>query len=133
MTHDKPGDPTQAILVVDDSATVCREHRAVLSEAGFTVHEAANGYEALELMLTERFALLVVDINMPVMDGYSFVAAVRRGATQSSVPILMVSSDEVATALPLAYANGANAFLHKPAERGQLTTIARLLVRSAGP
>jgi two-component system chemotaxis response regulator CheY len=82
-----------AVLVVDDAATVRAYHSCILTEAGFVVREAANGYEALEMTLAEQFALIVVDVNMPVMDGYTFVEQVRRGPLFSDVPIIMISTE----------------------------------------
>eukprot|EP01035_Chromulina_nebulosa_P009132 gene9132-12336_t len=48
-------------------------HRQVLEEAGFAVDEAVNGIEAIEKALQKRYDLYVVDVNMPKMDGYSFL------------------------------------------------------------
>ena len=123
-----------AVLVVDDSATVRAYHHQVLGSAGFTVSEACNGYEALELALTERFALLVVDVNMPVMDGFALLAAVRTQALAPEVPIIMVSSEQDPSDAQEAYRSGANLYMVKPADPAQLVLNARLLTgRFTGP
>jgi two-component system chemotaxis response regulator CheY len=116
-----------AVLVVDDAAMVRSYHRAILSDAGFAVREACNGYEALELTLAERFALIVVDVNMPVMDGYTFVEGVRRQALVPDVPIIMISTEQMPDDSQQAYRKGANLYLVKPAAPEQLMLTARLL------
>lgn len=73
------------VLVVDDATTVRLYHCGELEKAGFECESAANGYEALEKCLAERFELLIVDINMPVMDGYTFLETLR---SQPSSPSL---------------------------------------------
>ena len=69
---------TLTALVVDDAATVRMYHRQILGDGGFDVSEAANGYEGLEAAIGQAFDLIVVDVNMPLMDGYEMVTAVRR-------------------------------------------------------
>jgi len=130
MTDDHPlTDATDdyPVLIVDDAGSIRSYHRAILTDAGFTVHEAANGYEALERCLAEAFHLLVVDVNMPVMDGYSLVSTVRREALVPDVPIIMVSSEGEAGDHAEAYRCGANLYLVKPADPGQLALAARIL------
>lgn len=120
-------DTAAVVLVVDDAATVRAYHGSILTEAGFVVREAANGYEALESTLGERFALIVVDVNMPVMDGYTFVEEVRRGPLSPDVPIIMISTEREAGDAQEAYRRGANLYLVKPTDPEQLALTARLL------
>ena len=61
------------VLVIDDASLVRLYYRAALEGAGFQVAEALNGLEALEQVLTAHFDLLIVDVNMPQMDGLSFL------------------------------------------------------------
>ena len=68
------------ILVVDDSSLVRLYYRSTLEKAGFEVEQAINGIEAMERVLSQRFDLLIVDVNMPRMDGFTFVRALRCGA-----------------------------------------------------
>jgi two-component system, chemotaxis family, chemotaxis protein CheY len=125
MTNNAPlGEP---VLVVDDAATVRAYHRAILSDAGFEVCEASNGYEALELALAQRFCLMLVDINMPVMDGYTFIEAVRREGLSPDVPIIMISTEWESADSEEAYRRGANIYLVKPAAPEYLVQNARLL------
>lgn len=117
-------------LIVDDAATVRAYHHAILEEAGFGVEEAANGYEALERNLVEWFDLLVVDVNMPIMDGYTLVEQVRLQAMHPDVPIIMISTETESVDSDEAYRRGANLYLVKPAEPQQLVLTARMLTRT---
>jgi len=115
------------LLVVDDAATVRAYHRSIFAAAGFVVAEAANGYEALERTLIEPFDLLIVDVNMPMMDGYALVEAVRTGTALPDVPIIMISTEGESRDADEAYRRGANLYLVKPADPEQLVLTARML------
>jgi two-component system chemotaxis response regulator CheY len=118
---------TARVLVVDDAATVRAYHGAVLRDGGFEVAEAANGYEALEQSLAEGFALHVVDVNMPQMDGYSYVEAMRREGILSDAPVIMISTEGEAGDAARAYAAGANLYMVKPVDPEQLLLTAQIL------
>ncbi|RYE51945.1 MAG: response regulator, partial [Rhizobiaceae bacterium] len=66
------------VLVVDDANLVRLYYREALELAGFEVEEALNGLEALEKLLLDPVDLLIVDVNMPQMDGITFLRALRR-------------------------------------------------------
>lgn len=123
------------VLVVDDATTVRLYHCAELEKAGFTCESAANGYEALERCLNERFELLVVDINMPIMDGYTFLETLRSHPEASSAfaPVVMVSTEDQQVDAERAYSAGANAFLTKPVQGGLLASWARMLADAPVP
>jgi two-component system, chemotaxis family, chemotaxis protein CheY len=119
-------------LVVDDAATVRMYHGGILRDAGFDVAQAANGYEALETAIERRFDLMVVDVNMPQMDGYALVAAVRRAGLNRATPIIMVSTESASVDADQAYAAGANVYLRKPATPEDLASLASTLTGAAG-
>ena len=82
------------ILVVDDSSLVRLYYRSALEKAGFTVEQAINGMEAMEKALAQSFDLVVVDVNMPKMDGLSFLRVLRSSDGDiASVPALMISTE----------------------------------------
>ncbi|WP_425067496.1 response regulator [Reyranella sp.] len=106
---------SRRILIVDDAGLVRRFHRDVLEKAGFSVVEALNGVEALEKILAEPFDLAVVDVNMPQMDGVTFLAALRAlDGIEGSLPALVVSTEAAAHDREAARAAGANFYLVKP-------------------
>lgn len=120
--------PPKTILVVDDAALVRAYYRAILEEAGFRVGEALNGLEALETLLAGAVDLLVVDINMPQMDGVTFLRTLRqREGSIASIPALVTSTESAEADLAAARAAGANYYLVKPVEREQLVQFAQML------
>lgn len=121
------------VLVVDDAATVRAYTRQVLEADGFAVEEAVNGIEGLERALGNPPDLLIVDVNMPKMDGYSMLHAVRRDAALRDIPALMVSTEAKESDRARALAAGANWYLVKPVRPDALALAARLLTgRPAG-
>jgi two-component system chemotaxis response regulator CheY len=103
------------ILVLDDANLVRRFYRDALERAGFDVDEALNGVEALEKLLGESFDLVIVDINMPQMDGFTLLKTLRRQAAPvSSVPALVISTEAGPQDVNAARAAGANFYLVKP-------------------
>jgi len=117
---------TKHILIVDDAATVRLYHRSVLEKAGYQIHEALNGLEALEKMLVQHFDLLLVDVNMPKQDGYHFLQSVR-GMEEHQPPAVMISSESDAGDQREAYRSGANYYLVKPVKPEQLLALCRVL------
>jgi len=121
------------VLVVDDATTVRMYHRAILEAAGFAVVEAANGYEGLEKALSTAFDLILVDVNMPKMDGYSLVRALREQPSTASLPAILISTEAEASDARQGYAAGANLYLVKPVRPDDLTLNARMLTARAVP
>jgi|SRR5688572_1471632 two-component system, chemotaxis family, chemotaxis protein CheY len=119
---------TKRILVIDDASLVRRYYRAALEGAGFEVAEALNGLEALEQVLTAHFDLLIVDVNMPQMDGVSFLKALRgKRLPLSSIPALITSSEAETLRVAAARAAGANFYVVKPLSQETLVQYALLL------
>ncbi|MDH4393145.1 MAG: response regulator [Aquabacterium sp.] len=120
------------ILVVDDAATVRMYHRKMLGDAGWQVEEAINGVEALEKVMAQPkdqpFELYVVDINMPKMDGYTFVRELRRMGQVPQAPVLMVSTEAQSQDASAAHDAGANCYLVKPAKPSELVLTAALML-----
>jgi two-component system chemotaxis response regulator CheY len=120
------------ILVIDDAATVRLYHRKILGDAGWATDEAVNGIEALERVHAqdagEAFDLYVVDINMPRMDGYSFVRELRRLDARHQAPVMMVSTEARGPDAAAAFDAGANGYLVKPARPAELVLTAALLL-----
>ena len=102
-------------LVIDDSRTVRIILRQALAEAGLEVAEAANGQEGLDrLRAHEDVGLVLVDWNMPVMNGLEFVRAVRARREYDAVRIMMVTTESEASQVQKALDAGANEYVMKP-------------------
>ena len=120
------------ILVVDDSSLVRLYYRSALEKAGFEVEQAINGIEAMERALSQPFALVVVDVNMPRMDGLTFLRALRRGAPDvATLPALMISTESETQDIAAATAAGANFYLVKPVAEAQLVQYVCVLTGAA--
>ncbi len=104
----------KVILVVDDSSTVRKFVAASLNMKGFRVVTAADGFEALECMPAEKFDLIILDLNMPDMDGFEFMRTLREEPEYHDIPIIILSSMTDLKNKDLALEMGATAFLEKP-------------------
>jgi signal transduction histidine kinase/CheY-like chemotaxis protein len=87
--------PPCPVLVVDDDAAFCSMMRTMLEREGWAVTEAANGEDALQAMERERPSLIFTDLLMPEMDGFTFAAEVRRHPEWRSIPIVVVTSQDL--------------------------------------
>ncbi len=103
-------------LVVDDSRTIRMMLKKTLLTQGFeTVLEAGDGREALDRLKTEGSAdLVLVDWNMPVMDGLDFVTELRRTGQFDRVRVVMITTESEATKVARAMSAGVNAYIRKP-------------------
>jgi two-component system chemotaxis response regulator CheY len=103
------------VLVIDDAGLMRRYYREILESAGYEVDEALNGLEAMERLLQQDADLLIVDINMPQMDGLSFVSQLRqRPGAMAAIPALISSTEADVQDRSAAAAAGANFYLVKP-------------------
>jgi two-component system chemotaxis response regulator CheY len=115
-------------LVVDDAALVRMYYRDALESAGYEVDEALNGLEALEKLLSAPADLLIVDINMPQMDGLSFLKVLRRQDLPiSSIPAMVTSTEAGPQDKAAAQAAGANFYMVKPLTPEALIAYADLM------
>jgi two-component system chemotaxis response regulator CheY len=119
------------VLVVEDGITMRMFYRDVLERAGFDVEEAVNGLEGVERAMTGSFDLLIVDINMPKMDGYQVIRTVREDETLWRTPVITISTEDKEQDALKAYDAGANFYLTKPVRPKDLEEMARLLTGTA--
>ena len=80
------------ILIVDDEAPIRALMRATLTMAGHTVAEAGGGEEALEKIKKQNFDLVVLDIMMPVTDGYEVLERIKAIPSRASIPVIVVTA-----------------------------------------
>jgi len=121
VTENNKGTAKIRILIVDDSWLVRLYYRDTLEKAGFEVEQAINGIEAMEKVLTQTYDLAIVDINMPRMDGISFVRSLRRSTPDvSSLPALMITTEAGQQDIVDARTAGANFYLVKPVSEAEL-------------
>jgi two-component system, chemotaxis family, chemotaxis protein CheY len=120
--------PRPRILVIDDSSLIRLYCRDILEKAGFAVEQAINGIEAMEKVLGQPFDLVIVDVNMPRMDGFSFIRALRADASPiATLPALVMTTEAGAQDRDDARAAGANLYLVKPVTEADLLRHAAML------
>ena len=116
------------ILVVDDSVSVRKMVCVTLEQAGFCTVEGADGREALSRLSHQAIDLIVTDLNMPVMDGLSFIKAVRARPEHRHTPILLLTTEASAERKQAGAAAGATGWIVKPFDPPKLlATIAAAL------
>ena len=103
------------VLIVDDSSTARNHISRVLRKMGIEkLTEAQNGIEALELVKNHFYDLIVTDYNMPEMNGKELIEHIRTESNQSSIPVLMVSSEQNESRLASVQQAGVSAICDKP-------------------
>ena len=118
------------ILVADDEATQCLLTRQALEQFGFEVVEARNGEVALQVYEQQRPDLILLDVRMPKMDGFTVCARIREMVDGAEVPIVMVTGLEDIESLERSYQSGATDFITKPVVWKTLSHRVRYLLRA---
>ncbi len=109
------------ILVVDDFLTMRRVVRGLLREMGFDdIGEAANGAEALEQLREHAADVVITDIDMPTMDGFELLSAIKKDAQLKHVPVLMVTAEARKDEIVRCAQEGAADYVVKPFTRASL-------------
>jgi len=105
----------QRVLIIDDSSATRAYIRAALeAEAEMEVTEATSGFDALRILPRSRFDLLLVDINMPNINGLELISFIRRSETHRETPLMIISTEASERDRARAMQLGANAYLAKP-------------------
>jgi len=104
---------TKTILIADDSRTVREIYRQKLTDEGFCVLLAAGGREAVKLLSTETPALIMLDLQMPEVDGYQLLEAIRNQARLRHVPVLVLTGASDRVQFQRAFDLGATDFILK--------------------
>jgi two-component system chemotaxis response regulator CheY len=110
-------------LIVDDSASIREMVAFTLREAGFTVLEGVHGADALEKLGTGKADLIITDLNMPVMDGITFIRHVRSRPNSKYTPVLMLTTESQAEKKQQGKAAGATGWIVKPFHPGRLLEV----------
>ncbi len=117
------------ILVAEDDHAIRTLITTKLKQENYTIYTAENGEEALSVMEKHQVDLLISDIMMPVMDGYSLVKALRE--TKHTLPILMITAKSQLESLEEAFTLGVDDYMMKPIRLEELALRVRALLRRA--
>ena len=104
------------ILVIDDSSTIRRLLSLILRKKDYLVAEAEDGIDAMEKLSHVQAELIIVDLNMPNMDGIEFVKSLRSNYYYMDTPVIMLTTTKDDTLRRDALQAGVNMFLNKPVQ-----------------
>ncbi len=117
------------ILIVDDSRSIRTVIQATLSNAGYDVVEAVNGKDALNKLTGQKIHLIVSDVNMPIMDGITFVKEVKNLSNYKFTPICMLTTEGGQSKIQEGRDAGAKAWIVKPFQPAKLLdTVSKLVL-----
>jgi two-component system chemotaxis response regulator CheY len=119
MTANTPLD----VLIVDDSAAIRKILQRVLRQTDINlgeIHEAGDGTEAVEILKTRGFGLILSDINMPQMDGLQLLARIKEMEHLKNVPVIMITTEGGQGRVMEAVALGATGYVRKPFTADQI-------------
>ena len=117
------------ILVADDDKNTRLLMKAILERAGYDVFTAVDGQDALEILEREHIDLVVLDVMMPRMDGYTFTETLRQG--NSNLPVLMVSAKQLPADKHKGFLVGTDDYITKPVDEEEMLLRIRALLRRA--
>lgn len=118
----------KTIMVVDDSATLRQVVKITLSGAGYEVLEACDGKDALAKLNGQKIHLIISDVNMPNMDGITFVQESKKLPAYKFTPVIMLTTEAGDAKKKAGQAAGAKAWVVKPFQPQQmLDAVAKLI------
>ena len=119
----------KTVLIVDDSASLRQVVHIALKGAGYDVLEGCDGKDALSKMTGQKIHLIISDVNMPNMDGITFVKEVKKLANYKFTPIIMLTTESQEAKKQEGQAAGAKAWVVKPFKPEQmLMAVSKLIL-----
>lgn len=116
------------ILIIDDSITIRQTVGICLTGAGYSVLEAINGLDALEKMEKNLIGLFICDVNMPEMDGITFLKKMKENEAYCHTPVIMLTTESSDDKLAEGRKAGAKAWMVKPFQPSQLLDTVKKLI-----
>ena len=126
--------PDMKFLIVDDFSTMRRIVRGLLKEIGYNnAEEAEDGAAALQVLKNGRFDFVVSDINMPNMNGFELLKAIKSDDSLKHIPVLMVTAEARKEDIVLAAQTGASGYIVKPFTKATLEEkVQKIMQKLAG-
>lgn len=118
----------KTILIIDDSMSLRQVVQIALTGAGYDVIEACDGQDALAKLTGQKVHLMICDVNMPNMDGISFLKAVRAHPQYKFTPVIMLTTEAGEEKKKEGQAAGARAWVVKPFKPEQLLVAVQKLI-----
>jgi CheY-like chemotaxis protein len=119
------------VLIAEDNAVNRELLRELLEGRGYVVNEATNGLQALEMMAESKPDALLLDLNMPILDGFSTLKEIRHDPRLASLPVMAVTASAMRGDQEKALQAGFDSYLSKPIESAVLyAELTRILEKS---
>ena len=122
------GSPNLTVLIVDDVDDTRYFMRLALEQLGYSVIEAEDGAKAVEIAVRERPDIILMDLSLPVMDGFAATASIRNNEETREVPIIAITAHHESDVRSEAKASGLNAYVTKPIDIDFLDELIRGLL-----
>ena len=121
--------PEYNVLVVEDSPTMRQLITFALKRIpGSKIVEANDGIDALKKLSSQKFDIILTDINMPIMDGLKLVSMVRNDPVQKAIPIIIITTEGADEDRKRGLALGANAYIAKPIQTADLLSVGNEII-----
>ena len=108
------------VLIVDDEPNNVDFLEQALEDSGYQLITATNGQEALNKIQSEQPDLILLDLNMPIMDGFTVLAKVKEDPNLRDIPVIIISSEHESKSIVKGIKQGAEDYLTKPVNAGLL-------------
>lgn len=118
----------KCVMIVDDSSSVRTVVGIALRGAGYDVLEASDGADALRKLGVQKIHLIISDVNMPGMDGLTFLKELKKLAAFKFTPVMMLTTESGAEKVAVGKAEGARAWMTKPFQPEQMLAAVQKLV-----
>ena len=116
---------SKTVLTIDDSRTMREMLNHALVQAGYTVIQAVDGVEGLEVLQANGADVVITDINMPRMDGFGFIEGMRADPNHKATPVLVLTTESDAAKKQRAREAGATGWIVKPFDPAKLVDAVR--------
>lgn len=118
----------KSILVIDDSSAIRQSVSFILEQAGYSVVEAADGQLGLQQAGAAAFDLILTDVNMPNMDGITFVRKVRELPSHKFTPVVVLTTESQGSKMEEGKSAGATGWIVKPFDSEKLLGVVKKLI-----
>lgn len=126
------GGIVKKVLVVDDSETIRQHVSEALTRVGFEVVEAGDGAAGLARVAQHEFAMIILDVNMPLLNGMEMLERLKQDPKTASIPVLMLTTEAQRSMIERARQNGAKAWLIKPIKVESLVSTVNKVLQQKG-
>jgi CheY-like chemotaxis protein len=121
------------ILVVDDDENILSLERTILEQKGFVITTAGGGQEALAILGREAFDLILLDVMMPEMDGFTVCRRIKENPRLAEIPVIFLTAKGGGDALAEGFESGAVMYINKPFTANKLLTIVHTMLETRPP